>query len=221
MAEDQTALGSGIAVIRGGISVEPDVIHMREIAADLAHEFMPCACCSNAGPFHDLTAPKIRPYLTDHIEIGVKTPRSDHKRLATNLYGLSALRVDSLQAAYPAVLSEDLDCCCGGQDICDPPVVHGVDQNCGDAQAIIIGSVPARDSIALLKPHIDPLHPKALGPKVEIVERMLDIEPCPLFVRRALSPLDPILKGIVGGVMNSLRFLQRASHNKTTAAGDD
>src|SRR4029434_3388567 len=78
--------------------------------------------------------------------------------------------------------------------------------------------MPAEDAIAFLKLHIDPLCATSLGPVIEVMESVLEIKSRPHFVGGALSPLDPIFEGEIGGIFNALGFLQRHSDNAAAPA---
>src|SRR5207247_203169 len=77
--EDQTAAPLGVAIIRRSINVKPDVIHMREVATQLANHFVTRARCAEARAFHDLEGLELRPMLQDPVESRIKAPRSGYE----------------------------------------------------------------------------------------------------------------------------------------------
>src|SRR5438093_9353561 len=61
--EDQAAPALGIAIIRSCVDVEPDVLHVSEVAAQLANELVARAGRAPSGPLHHLEGFKLRPTL--------------------------------------------------------------------------------------------------------------------------------------------------------------
>ena len=56
---------------------------------------------------------------------------------------------------------------------------------------------------------------------IEIVEAVLDVEPGPDHVGRWTSPLDPVLEGQVGRVVDAVLRLQRRPDDQAAASRDD
>src|ERR1700716_2224661 len=69
--------------------------------------------------------------------------------------------------------------------------------------------------------HVDPLHAEAFGPVIEIVEAVLDVVAGPDQVGRRTSPLDPVLEGQVGRVVDAVVRLQWGADDPAAASGDD
>ncbi len=76
-AENQTAALLRVAVIRGGVNVEPDAVHMREVAAEFADHLVAFALGAEAGAFHDAKVFELGAMLQDHFEIGIETAGGD------------------------------------------------------------------------------------------------------------------------------------------------
>src|SRR5207249_8161350 len=194
--EDQTAAPLGVAIIRRGINVKPDVIHMREVATQLANHFVTRAGCAEARAFHDLEGFELGPILQDHIEIRIKAPRRDYDALAVNLETLF-FSVRRRHPADAAVVGEQFTGRSRSHKLNVRQRIGGLDERRHEAETVIVGPVPAHHTIALLKLHIGPFYAAALGPVIKVMKRMLEIKSCPYLVGGTLSPLHPILEGDV------------------------
>ena len=68
-AEHQTAPLLRIAIIRRGIDVEPDVLHVGEVAAQLLDHLVAFALGAEAGAFHHFEFFELGAMFQDHVEI--------------------------------------------------------------------------------------------------------------------------------------------------------
>ena len=88
--------------------------------------------------------------------------------------------------------------------ISPPLLAEAFDEAGHQAQTVALGPGPAQHGVALLDFHVDPLHAEAFGPVIEIVEGVLDVVAGPDHVGRRTSPLDPVLEGQVGRVVDAV-----------------
>ena len=96
----------------------------------------------------------------------------------------------------------------------------GLDQRRHQAESVVVRPVPAQHAVAFLNFHVDPFGAAALGPVIEIVQRVFEIIARPHFVGRAAAPFDPVFEGEIRRVLDALRFLQRRADDAAAAAGD-
>src|SRR5262245_58814186 len=83
-AKDQTATLLRVPIIRRGIDVEPNALHVGQIAAQLLDHFMTLALGAEARTFHDLKFSKLGPLLQDHVKIGIEAASGDDDRFAAD-----------------------------------------------------------------------------------------------------------------------------------------
>src|SRR6266513_4460134 len=84
LAEYQTSTLLGIAVIRRGVNVEPNAIHVREITTQLINHLVAFAFGAEARTFHDFEFFKLGSMLQHHIKIRVETAGGDDDGFAVN-----------------------------------------------------------------------------------------------------------------------------------------
>src|SRR5262249_38444552 len=96
-----------------------------------------------------------------------------------------------------------------------------VDQPGHQALAVALGARPAQHRVPLLDLEVDPFRAEALGPMIEIVQRVLDVVAGPDLVGRRAAPRDPVAEGEVRRIVDAMLLLQRRADDQAAAARDD
>src|SRR5262249_6085718 len=193
-AEHEAAALPGVAVIRRRGDVEPDMVHVRKIAAHLANEFVPASRRAAPRPFQNLVIREIRIELEHHLQVRVEATGRHYDGLAADGHRLTGLGAATVEAGHAAAL-EPQPCDFRLRNDLAALLTEAFDEATHQAQAVELGPRPAQRGVAFLGFEVDPLHAEAFGPVVEIVERVLDIVTGPDRVGRRTSPFDPILEG--------------------------
>ena len=90
-AKNQAAPLLRVAIVRRGIDVEPDAVHVGEVAAELLDHLVAFALGAEAGAFHDFEFFELRPVLQNHVEIGIESAGGDDDGLAVDVDALRCL----------------------------------------------------------------------------------------------------------------------------------
>src|SRR4029434_577716 len=104
-AKHQTASALRIAVIRRGINIEPDILHVREITAQLADHLVAGAFGAEPGAFHHFRRLKLSAVRDAHVAFRIESSRSGHDALAVNLDAF-VLTICRCHATDSAILYE-------------------------------------------------------------------------------------------------------------------
>ena len=91
-AENQAAALLRVAIIRRGVDVEPDAVHMREVAAELVDHLVAFALGAEAGAFHDAEFFELGAMFQDHFEIGIETAGGNDHGFAVDVDGFTTFR---------------------------------------------------------------------------------------------------------------------------------
>ena len=159
-------------------------------------------------------------YLKHHLEVRVEASGRHDDGLASDGHALAGAVVAALQAGDAATLEAEPRDLRLGHDLA-ASLAEACDESGHQAQTVVLGPGPALHGVALLDFHVDPLHAEAFGPVIEIVEAVLDVVAGPDHVGRRTSPLDPVLEGQVGRVVDAVLRLQWRPDDQAAASGDD
>src|SRR5258705_13474000 len=75
--ENQAASLLRITIIRRGIDVKPDLVHVGEIAAELFDHLVTFALGAESRALHHFKFFELRTMFQNHVEVRVETPGSD------------------------------------------------------------------------------------------------------------------------------------------------
>src|SRR5262249_54143565 len=97
-AEDEAAPPGRIQVVGRGVHVEPDLAHVREVAAELANQ--PVAGSARAPPraLHHARSLEARLRFQYHLQVGVEAARPDEHGPAADLDGAPVRGADRADA---------------------------------------------------------------------------------------------------------------------------
>ena len=218
--EHEAAALRRVAVVGRGVDVEPDVVHVGEIAARLANELVSATGRAASRSFQHLVVLESGIELEHHVDVRVEAAGRHDDGLAAHGHRLAGLGMAALQAGDAAVLEREPSDLGLGNDLA-ALLAEAVDEAGHQAETIALGPGPAVHGVALLDLHVDPLHAEAFGPVIEIMQRVLDVVTGPDHVGRRTAPRDPVLEGQVGGVVDAVLPLQRRPDDQAAAAGDD
>ena len=219
-AEGEAPALRGIAVIGRRVHIEPDVIHVREIAADLPHHLVAGSGGIAPGAFQDHVVAERRIELNHHVAVRVEAAGRHHHGLAFHRHRLAGLGVASFKAGDAAVGAGQPRDLGVGDDLA-ALLAEAVDQMRHQAEAVAVASCPAHHRVAFLLLQVGPCGAQAFGPVIEIVQTVLDVVARPHLVGRRTAPTHPIVERQVRRVVDAVLFLQRRTDDQAAAARDD
>ena len=104
-AKHQAAPLLRVAIIGRCVNVEPDVLHVGEVAAQLLDHLVAFAFGAEAGAFHDFEFLELRPVLQDHIEIGIEAAGGDDDGFAADFKSVAIVLVAVTPQTRPFCVS--------------------------------------------------------------------------------------------------------------------
>ena len=113
-AENQAASLLRIAIIRRGVDVEPDVVHVGEVAAELFDHLVAFALGAESRAFHHFKFFKLGTMFQDHVEIRVEAAGGDDHGFTVDFERFAAPRRSD--AADTAILRQQFACFGRGHD---------------------------------------------------------------------------------------------------------
>ena len=84
-AKNQAASLPRVAIIGRGVNVEPDMLHMGEVAAQLLDHLVAFTLGAETRALHDFEFLELGPVLQNHVEIGVESAGGDDDGFAADL----------------------------------------------------------------------------------------------------------------------------------------
>ena len=220
-AEHKAAALVGIAIVRRRVDVEPDMVHVREVAADLFDHAVAVAVRAETRALQHAVRLQLRLRFKNHLDIRVEAAGRHHDGLRHHLDFLAGLRVAALEAGDAAAVVTHQGGDLGIGDQLAALAAIGRDQPRHQAEAALVGARPTDDGVALLRLGVDPFDAMALAPVIEVVQRVLDVEARPLLIRRGSAPLHPVVEREIGCVDNAHLLLQRRADDQAAPARDD
>src|SRR5262249_23986902 len=140
--KQEAAALRGVAVVWRGVDVEPDVVHVREIAAHLANEFVPGSRRAAPGSFQDPVVSESGIKLEHHLEVRVEATGCYHNSLAADGDRLTGLGIATFQTADTAALEPQRRDLRLGNDLA-ALLTEAFDEVSHQAQTVALGPGPA------------------------------------------------------------------------------